>query len=64
MRRAEYFQFATKRSQAYSHAVQFGFGTPKSNEHMAMVEIWKEEGEKALEKVSATLLDKLFSEGV
>jgi hypothetical protein len=63
MRREEYFSLATKRSQAYAHAVQHGLGTPKSDEHMQMVETWKEEGEKALARVSSALLDRLFTEG-
>jgi hypothetical protein len=61
--KAEYFSFATKRSQAYAHALQYGIGTPKGNEHMAMVEFWKDEGEKALQKVSKCLLDRLFDRG-
>lgn len=64
MRRAEYFSLSTKRSQAYAHAVQHGLGSKKSLEHMAMVETWKEEGEKALIRVSKTLLDGLFAEGI
>jgi hypothetical protein len=63
MRREEYFSLATKRSQAYAHAVQHGLGTPKSDEHMQMVETWKEEGEKARARVSSALLDRLFTEG-
>mmetsp|Transcript_25040 Transcript_25040/g.42323 ORF Transcript_25040/g.42323 Transcript_25040/m.42323 type:complete len:632 (-) Transcript_25040:242-2137(-) len=62
-RRAEYFSFATKRSQAFSHALQYGEGTPKGDEHMMMVDHWKAEGDKALTNVSKCLLDKLFDEG-
>lgn len=62
-RRAEYFSLATKRSQAYAHAVQYGLGTNKGQEHLDMVKHWKEEGEKSLEKVSGCLLGKLFDHG-
>jgi hypothetical protein len=63
-RRSEYFSLATKRSQAFAHALQYGEGTPKGDEHMGMVDHWKAEGEKALVNVSKCLLDKLFDEGM
>ena len=63
LRRAEYFSLSTKRSQAYAHAVQFGLGSVRGEEHLLMVATWKEEAERALVRVADTLLDKLFSEG-
>jgi hypothetical protein len=62
-RRADYFSLSTKRSQAHAHAVQVGVDTTRGGEHMAMVQTWKEEGERALSRVSSCLLDKLFIEG-